>query len=131
LRENYNRRFTEEWLEDLSMFGTDEVKDYIDIAPALIVVFRKSYETVEGERKKNYYVMESVGIAAGMLIAAIHNAGLATLTHTPNPMAFLSQILERPKNEVPILLMPVGFPKEGTRIPDLTRKPLEEIMRVF
>jgi nitroreductase len=130
-RENYQRRFTEEWLADLSQFGTDDVKDYIDIAPALIVVFRENYKIIDGEKKKSYYVMESVGIAAGMLIAALHNAGLATLTHTPNPMGFLNQILERPKNEVPILLMPVGYPKPGTRVPNLTRKPLDEIMKIY
>jgi len=129
--ENYDRRYPADWLEDLAMFGTDEEKRYLETAPVLVVIFKESYRLVDGERKKNYYVNESVGIAAGMFIAAVHNAGLTTLTHTPSPMAFLNQILDRPKNEVPILLMPVGFPKEGTRVPDLKRKPLDEIMTVY
>lgn len=130
-KENYERRFTDEWLEDLAIFGTDENKDYLDIAPALIVVFRENYKVIDGVKHKNYYVHESVGIAAGMLIAALHNAGLASLTHTPNPMQFLNDILGRPKSEVPILLMPIGYPKEGTRVPDLTRLPLESISKVY
>lgn len=128
---NYEQRFTAEWKEDLAPFGTDDVKPYLDIAPAIIVVFKESYRVVEGEKKNNYYVNESVGIAAGMLIAAIHNAGLATLTHTPNPMKFLNEILDRPKNEVPILLMPVGFPAKDCVVPDLTRKSLNEIAKVY
>ena len=127
-RENYERRFPADWLEDLAIFETDHVKTYLDVAPVLIVVFKENYRVVEGERKKNYYVNESVGIAAGMLIAALHHAGLATLTHTPNPMAFLNKILNRPKNEVPIILMPVGFPAEGAEVPDLKRKALDEVM---
>ena len=130
-KENYDHRFPEDWLRDLEIFGTDENKEYLDIAPALVVIFRENYRMVEGKRIKNYYVNESAGIAAGMFIAALHNSGLASLTHTPNPMAFLNQILERPKNEVPILLMPVGYPKEGTQIPDLNRKPLGEVMTEY
>ena len=130
-KENYDRRFPAEWLEDLAVFGTDEDKAYLEIAPVLIIVFRENYRMVDGEKKKNYYVNESVGIAAGTLITALHNAGLATLTHTPNPMAFLNHILDRPKNEVPMLLMPVGYPKEGTLIPDLHRKPLHQVMKRF
>ena len=130
-RENYTSRFPKDWLTDLEVFGTDENKEYIDVVPVVIVVFRINYTVVDGKRAKNYYVQESAGIAAGMLIAALHNAGLATLTHTPNPMAFLNEILGRPKNEVPFLLMPVGYPKEATKVPDLKRKPLEEIMKVF
>lgn len=130
-RENYERRMSPAWLEDLKHLGTDEHKEYLEIAPALIAVFRQNYRVVDGEHRKNYYVGESVGIASGLLIAAIHSAGLVTLTHTPSPMGFLNEILDRPKNEVPILLMPVGFPQEGTRIPNLTRKPLEEIMKVY
>jgi nitroreductase len=130
-RENYDRRYPADWLEDLAVFGTDEEKSYLEIAPALVVIFKENYRLIDGERKKNYYVNESVGIAAGMFIAALHNAGLATLTHTPSPMAFLNQILDRPKNEVPMLLMPVGYPKKGTRVPNLTRKPLDEVMSVY
>ena len=128
---NYEGRFPKDWLTDLEIFGTNAVKEYLEIAPALIVVFRENYKMIDGKRVKNYYVQESAGIAAGMLIAALHDAGLATLTHTPNPMAFLSEILERPKNEVPFLLMPVGYPKQGTKVPDLTRKPLDQIMKVW
>lgn len=130
-RINYSGRFPDDWLEDLEIFGTDHVKEYIDIAPALVVIFKENYRLVDGQRKKNYYVNESVGIAAGMFIAAVHNAGLATLTHTPNPMAFLNEILERPKNEVPVLLMPVGYPKAGTKVPNISRKPIHEIMHVY
>lgn len=128
---NYEQRFTEEWKEDLAPFGTDDVKPYLDIAPAILVVFKESYRVVDGEKKNNYYVNESVGIAAGMLIAAIHNAGLATLTHTPNPMKFLNEILDRPKNEVPILLMPVGYPAKDCVVPDLNRKFFNEIAKVY
>lgn len=130
-RLNYEQRFPQDWKDDLAIFGTDDVKEYIDIAPALIVVFKENYRNVDGRREKNYYVNESVGIAAGMLIAALHHAGLQTLTHTPNPMAFLNQILERPKNEVPVLLMPVGYAKEATQVPDLTRKPIDAIRKVY
>lgn len=131
-RLNYEQRFPEEWLRDLAIFGTDFVKEYLDIAPVLIVVFKENYRLdSEGRKLKNYYVNESVGIATGMLIAALHNAGLATLTHTPNPMEFLNEILERPKNEVPTVLMPVGYPAEGARVPDLKRKSLGEIMKRY
>lgn len=130
-RKNYGERFTKDWLEDLAPFGTDSVKSYIDIVPALIVVFKETYRMENGVQKKNYYVNESVGIAAGMLIAAIHNAGLVTLTHTPNPMKFLNEILERPSNETPILLMPVGFPSKECKVPDIKRKNLNEIMKVY
>ena len=128
---NYNERFTDEWKEDLAPFGTDAVKEYIDIVPAVIVVFKESYRVVDGEKKNNYYVNESVGIAAGMLITAIHQAGLVTLTHTPNPMKFLNEILDRPKNEVPILLLPVGYPAKDAKVPDLKRKTFDEIAKVF
>ncbi len=128
---NYGGRFPQEWLDDLAIFGTDDVKEYLDIAPALIVVFKQNYQEVDGVRHKNYYVNESVGIAAGMLIAALHNAGLASLTHTPSPMGFLNSILGRPKNETPILLMPVGYPKAGTKVPDLQRKSLSEVMKEY
>jgi len=127
-KENYESRFPEEWLADLRKLGTDFVKEYIDIAPVLVVVFKENYRIVNGKRHKNYYVNESVGIAVGFLIAALHVAGLATLTHTPSPMGFLNDILHRPKNETPIVVMPVGYPIEGARVPDLKRKLLDEIM---
>lgn len=130
-KENYTHRFTPDWLADLAILGTDEVKEYIDIAPALIVVFKENFRIVDDTHYKNYYVNESVGIAVGFLIAALHNAGVATLTHTPNPMNFLSEILDRPKNETPIILMPIGYPKDGTMIPNLKRKSLDQIMKVF
>ena len=131
-RENYSGRFPDEWLEALAPLGTDSHKDFLEIAPYLIVVFKIDYGIEKqpdgGERRiKHYYVNESVGIACGMLLAALHHAGLATLTHTPNPMGFLSEILERPKNEKPFLLIPVGYPAEGVKVPDITKKTFEEI----
>jgi nitroreductase len=133
--ENYERRFPEEWLERLRPLGTDAVKPYLEIAPYLIVVFKIDYGLVTGpggaERKiKHYYVNESVGLAAGFLLAALHTAGLATLTHTPSPMGFLSTILNTPKNYRPYLLIPVGYPAEGARVPHITKKPLSEILTV-
>lgn len=126
-KEFYESRAPEEWLEDLAPLGTDWHKPFLETAPWLIVAFRKSYELEDGGRSKNYYVQESVGIACGMLITAIHQAGLVTLTHTPSPMNFLSEILERPQNEKPFLLLPVGFPASDAMVPDLKRKALEEI----
>ncbi len=131
-RLNYSGRMSEEWLEDLLPFGTNADKEFLEIAPALIVVFKQVYRMGEnGKRLKNYYVNESVGLAAGMLIAALHNAGLATLTHTPSPMKFLNAILERPANETPVLLIPVGFPASEAAVPNLSRKPLDQIMREY
>jgi iodotyrosine deiodinase len=130
-KQNYERRFPQEWLDALAALETDWHKEFLEIAPWLIVVFRIDYEAgrdADGnERKiKHYYVQESVGIACGFLIAALHNMGLATLTHTPSPMGFLSQVLGRPANERPFLLLPVGFPAEGAEVPDITKKPLSE-----
>jgi iodotyrosine deiodinase len=126
-RKNYQGRMSEEWLRDLAPLGTDENKEFLEIAPALIVVFRRSFE-FEGEKKhQNYYVSESVGLACGFLIQAIHYCGLACLTHTPSPMNFLEKILERPDNEKAYLLIPVGYPSENARVPDITRKNLENI----
>ena len=130
-KENYERRFSASFKEDLAKFETSFKKEYIDHAPALIIVFKERYQMENGVRRKNYYVNESVGIAIGFLITAIHNAGLVTLPHTPNPMSFLNDLLERPKNESPILLMPVGFPKKDTEVPVLSRKPLDEIMHIY
>ncbi len=126
--ESYNGRMSDEWLEDLKQFGTDWHKPFLEIAPWLIIVFKKAYEIDEkGERHKCYYVNESVGLAAGFLLTAIHNAGLVSLTHTPSPMNFLQKILNRPENERPFLLIPVGYPAEDAVVPDLQRKPLEQV----
>lgn len=124
--ESYHNRMSEDWLKDLAPIGTDWHKPFIDIAPWIIVAFKKPYDLVEGEKKNNYYVAESVGLACGFLIAAIHNAGLITLTHTPSPMNFLTKLLERPENERPFLLLPVGYPAADAKVPDLKRKTLDE-----
>src|SRR6056300_1791111 len=124
----YGGRATEEWLEDLKPFATDWEKPFLEDAPWLIVVFRKNFDLeADGSKAKNYYVQESVGIACGFLIAAIHAAGLVTLTHTPSPMGFLSEILGRPSNEKPFLLLPLGYPAEGAEVPDISKKGLDEI----
>ncbi|HBH07249.1 MAG TPA: nitroreductase family protein [Flavobacteriales bacterium] len=126
--ENYTRRMSHRWLEDLKPFGTDHLKPFLEIAPYLIVVMKKPYEVdSEGKKINNYYVNESVGLATGMLLAAIHNAGLISLTHTPSPMRFLRKILKRPENETPFLLIPVGQPHKKMTVPNLRRKPLEKI----
>ncbi len=118
----------EEWLKDLEPLGTNWEKPFLEIAPALIVVFRKNYDILEnGSGSKNYYVHESVGLACGILITAIHNAGLVALTHTPSPMNFLQTLLKRPFNEKPFLLIPIGFPEPNARVPDIHRKKLDEI----
>lgn len=129
--ENYNSRMSEEWLKDLEAFETDWHKPFLETAPWLIVVFRKAYDLDGGEKRNNYYVNESVGIACGFLLTAIHNAGLAALTHTPSPMNFLTRILKRPENERPFLLIPVGYPADGVMVPDLKRKGLNEVMVVY
>lgn len=127
-KESYERRMPQEWLDDLAALGTDWHKEFLDIVPALIVVFSIDYEIDGARQRKNYYVKESVGIAVGFLLAAIHNAGLVSLTHTPSPMNFLQKILNRPPNERPYLLIPVGYPAENVMVPDIKRKPLEEIV---
>lgn len=130
--ESYNNRMSEEWLDDLKPIGTNWEKPFLEIAPWLIIVFKKTYDLDEnGGRKKNYYVNESVGIACGFLISAIHQAGLVTLTHTPSPMNFLQKILDRPKNEKPFLLLPVGYPSEDAQVPDFERKGSEEVIRWY
>ncbi len=126
-KESYNGRMSERWLKDLEPLGTDWRKPFLETAPYLIIVFKKIYEEEKGEKANNYYVNESVGIACGFLIAAIHKAGLVTLTHTPSPMNFLSEILERPKNERPFLLLPVGYPAEEVYVPKIERKDLEKV----
>lgn len=124
---SYNGRMTEEWLRDLAPLGTDWRKPFLEIAPWLIVVFKRNFEFDGAQKHKNYYVQESVGLACGMLLAAIHNAGLVALTHTPSPMDVLTKILGRPDNERPFLLVPVGYAAEDATVPDIRRKPLEEI----
>ena len=118
---------TDRWLKDLKPFGTDHIKPFLEIAPWIIVVMKRSYELVDGEKKNNYYATESVGLATGFLLAAIHNAGLVALTHTPSPMNFLAKVLERPANEKPFLLIPVGYPEDKAQVPVLSRKSLDEI----
>jgi len=126
-REFYSRRASEEWLADLEPFGTNADKPFLDRAPCLIAVFEQRYSTTaEGTRRKHYYSPESVGLATGLLIAAIHDAGLASLTHTPSPMGFLREILGRPENARPFLLLVVGYPEVDARVPDIARKRLDE-----
>ena len=130
-KEFYGHRATKEWLEDLNQFGTDWHKPFLEIAPYLIVIFRKIYDLEDdGTQRKNYYVNESVGIASGFLLAALHHAGLATLTHTPSPMNFLGEILNRPKNEKAFLLIPVGYPAKDAEVPDISKKPFGEISKI-
>ncbi len=125
----YEGRASDEWLADLAAIGTDWHKEFLEVAPALIVVFRHSHGfNPDGSIHKYYYTQESTGIAVGLLIAAIHHAGLVTLTHTPSPMQFLEKILKRRPNEKAFLLLPVGLPAEDAVVPDITRKPLAEIM---
>lgn len=127
-RESYDGRMTEEWLNDLQPIGTDWQKPFLEIAPYLIIVFKRNYEPeAHNHKHKNYYVTESCGLACGFLLAAIHNAGLVALTHTPSPMNFLTKILNRPENEKPFLLIPVGYPAEECWVPDLERKNIDEI----
>ena len=125
--ENYHGRMSESWKKDLKAMGTTHIKKFLEIAPYLIVVFKKVYDLDEEEKTQNYYVNESVGIAVGFLITAIHQAGLVTLTHTPSPMKFLQKVLGRPKNEKAYLLLPVGYPSKDCKVPDLKRKSLEKI----
>lgn len=129
---SYERRMPQRWLRRLAVLGTDWHKPFLEVAPYLIVVFRVDYEIDEltGETEPTYYPSESVGIAVGLLLAALHHSGLATLTHTPSPMKFLSEILQRPKNEKPFVLIPVGYPAEGACVPDIHRKPITEIIEV-
>lgn len=141
-RESYEHRFPPEWLAALAPLGTDWHKEFIEIAPYIIVVFKEDYGLKEGSEKseqaqseaeqhiKHYYVNESVGIAVGFLIASLQQAGLAVLTHTPNPMGFLRDLLGRPRNEKPFVVLPVGYPAEGCRVPVLRKKRLDEVMIV-
>jgi nitroreductase len=127
--EFYHRRAPQEWLDALSVIGTDEQKPFLEAAPYLIVIFGKNHSHLpDGRRVKNYYVNESVGIATGFLIAAIHNAGLVSLTHTPSPMGFLNTILQIPPDEKPFLILVVGYPAEDAQVPNIEKKSLEEIV---
>ena len=130
--EFYNRRAPKAWLDDLKVFETDENKPFLETAPYLIAVFlQRNTIDEKGEKHKNYYMPESVGIATGMLISALHFSGLATLTHTPSPMKFLGEILQRPSNEKAYMLIVAGYPTDGATVPDLERKKLDEIMSSF
>jgi iodotyrosine deiodinase len=127
--ENYHGRMPEEWLRALAPLQTDWHKEFLELAPLLIVVFKEDYGLdANGNRVTHYYVNESVGIACGFLLAALNAAGLATLTHTPSPMGFLRDILGRPRNEKAYLLIPVGYPAEGCQVPDITKKPLSDVL---
>jgi nitroreductase len=128
-REFYGHRAPERWLKDLQPFGTDAHKPFLEVAPALVVVFAQKHGPPETD-ERHYYVQESVGIAVGFLLAALHHAGFATLTHTPSPMGFLSEVLERPANERAFVLIPVGYPADEAEVPDITRKSLAEVLVV-
>ena len=131
-KEFYGGRAPKEWLDDLNQFGTDWNKPFLEEAPYLIVVFSKKFDiNVDGANTKNYYVSESVGIASGLLLTALHNAGLVTLTHTPSPMAFLSDILNRPPSDKPYLIIPVGFPSENAEVPNIKKKTFKEICTIL
>lgn len=126
--ESYHERMSEEWLEALEPIGTDWNKPFLETAPWLVICFAEAYRiNADGSREKNYYVQESCGIACGFFISAVHNMGLVTLTHTPSPMRFLNDILQRPSNERPYILFPVGYPADDATVPDLERKSLDEI----
>jgi iodotyrosine deiodinase len=130
--EFYKKRAPEEWLEALAPLGTDENKPFLEKAPYLIVIFSKSYDVrPDGTKVKQYYSIESTGIAAGVLITALHHSGLATLTHTPSPMGFLNEILERPSNEKPFLILVAGYPAKGVTVPDIKKKSFDEITSVL
>jgi len=129
--ESYNGRMSERWVNDLKPMATNWDKPFLEKAPYLIIVFKKAYDKIDGEKANNYYVNESVGIACGFLISAIHHAGLVTVTHTPSPMNFLSKILDRPENERPFLLLPVGYAEKEAYVPKLSRKGLDDIMKIY
>ena len=131
-KESYDSRMSKEWLKDLAPIGTDWQKPFLETAPYLIVVFKRSYEfEPNGHKHQNYYVTESIGIACGFLLSAIHHAGLIALTHTPSPMNFLLKILNRPENEKPFLLVPVGYAADECWVPDLKRKSLDKVAEFY
>ncbi len=125
--ETYTNRMSDRWRDDLAPMATDANKPFIEEAPWIIVVFKRVYDYEKGVKHNNYYVNESIGIASGMLITAIHRAGLVTLTHTPSPMNFLTKVLDRPSNERAYLLLPIGYPKPPNYVPNLERKGLDEV----
>jgi len=131
-RTNYeDGRINEEWRRELEPLGTDWHKEFLEVAPWIVVLFEERFGVTDaGEKRHHYYVKESCGIAAGMFITALHRMGLTTLTHTPSPMAFLSKVLGRPANERPFVLFPVGYPEPGCLVPDLARKSLEDVMTI-
>ncbi len=128
---SYNGRMSDEWIDDLKKFNTDWKKEFLTVAPWLIIVFKKAFDYDGDAKRKNYYVNESVGIACGILISAIHQAGLVTLTHTPSPMGFLQKILDRPDNERPYLLLPVGYPDVNAEVPVLKRKVGNQVIKYY
>ena len=132
-RVNYlENRMNDQWQQALAPIGTDHHKEFLEFAPWIVVLFEERFRLdADGTKRNNYYVKESCGIAAGLFIAALHHAGLATLTHTPSPMAFLTKLLGRPTNERPFVLFPIGYPIEGVLVPSLERKPLAEVMTVI
>jgi len=131
-KKSYESRMSQRWKEDLAPMATDMHKPFLETAPWLIIVFKKIFDIdADGNKQNNYYVNESVGIACGMLISAIHNAGLVTLTHTPSPMNFIAKLLKRPKNERPFILLPIGFAAKEVFVPHLERKPLNEVSKFF
>lgn len=131
-KHSYDSRMSDQWLDDLSPLGTNHIKPFLTEAPYVVVVFKRLYEyNTDGTKHPNYYVNESVGIAVGMLLAAVHNAGLVALTHTPSPMNFLSEVLDRPANERAYVLIPIGFPADTAKVPNLERKPLDVVCAYY
>lgn len=131
-KKSYSGRMSDEWLEDLAPLGTDWVKEFIDVAPWIVVIMKRAYEiNADGTKKNNYYVSESVGLAAGFFLLAVQNAGLVALTHTPSPMNFISKVLNRPENERPFLLIPVGHPSKNAEVPSLTRKSIDQVIHYY
>lgn len=131
-KKSYGGRMSEQWLKDLEPLGTDWVKEFIDVAPWIVIVMKRAYEEGEdGSKMNNYYVNESVGLASGFLLMAIHNAGLVALTHTPSPMNFITKVLDRPENERPFLLIPVGHPAEDAKVPSLERKSKNQVIDYY
>ena len=127
-KEFYQSRAPQDWLDALAPLGTDANKPFLESAPYLIVIFGEKFShDAQGSKQKNYYVTESVGIATGILITALHHAGLATLTHTPAPMKFLNQILNRPETEKPVMILVAGYPEKGATVPDISRKKLTQV----
>jgi nitroreductase len=131
-RKSYEGRMSDVWLKDLEPLGTDAVKEFIDIAPWIVIIMKRPFEFREdGTKHQNYYVNESVGLAAGFFLMAVHNAGLVALTHTPSPMNFIAKALGRPENERPFLLIPVGYPADDAQVPDLSRKAKGEVIEYY